>query len=263
MLESIDASLRQTRAGHIDLYQAHCWDQNTPIQETLSVFDDLVTSGKVRYIGCSNFAGWHIMKALGISDCNRWVRFASVQTQYSLMTRSPEWEIFPVCREHGVSINAWSPLAAGWLSGKYSRDHLPPEGSRMARVAGTKEAWEKILHADLNTQLPHPTAIQAEQAYQEQAQQHENERRWLIIDAVGAVAKTRGKTHSQVALAWLLAQPGVCSAVMGASKLTQLEDNLGSLGWALSDQEMAWLNKVSDPGLFYPHDFFQRYGVWR
>lgn len=263
MLDSVESSLRKIQTDYLDLYQAHCWDHLTPIEETLRTFDDLVTSGKVRYIGCSNFTGWHIMKSLSISDFNKWIRFSSVQSQYSLMARSPEWEILPVCREHGVSVNAWSPLAAGWLSGKYKRNSPPPAGSRMARVATTQEEWEKIINGAMNAQIPHPTKVKAEQEFQELMQNQETERKWHIIDAVGDVAKTRGKTYSQVALAWLLAQAGICSAVVGVSSLAQMEENLGSIGWELAKEEIDWLNKVSDPGLPYPHDFLSSYGQWR
>ena len=263
IMESVENSLRKTGSGYFDLYQCHCWDLCTPLEETLRTLDDLVSAGKVRYVGCSNFAGWHIMKSLGVSEKHGWVSFASVQSQYSLLERSPEWEILPVCREHGVSVNAWSPLAAGWLTGKYSRDKIPPPGSRMARIASTRKEWDKVLAAGLNAQIPHPTRIKSEQEYQELIRKNEGERRWRVIDAVGDVAKARGKTHAQVALAWLLAQPGVCSAVIGASSIEQLDENLGCLGWGLSNNEIGWLNTVSDPGLPYPHDFFAKYGVWR
>lgn len=266
MMKQIDESLKKIGTDYLDLYQAHCWDHITPIEETLSTFDALVKSGKVRYIGCSNFTGWHIAKSQAVSEKHNWVAFVSVQAQYSLMTRSAEFEIIPASIEHRVSVNCWSPLAAGWLSGKYHRDKMPPEGSRMARVAKTKEEWEQILSVGVDTQIPHPTKLKSEEEFRELMQKNENERRWRIIDAVGDVAKVHGKTHSQVAFAWLLAKPGVCSPVMGVSSLEQMDENLGSLGLRISTEEMNWLNKVSDQGKSYPHDFLEKYGYtapWR
>ncbi|MDD5673771.1 MAG: aldo/keto reductase [Chitinivibrionales bacterium] len=263
ILDSLDATLRKTGAEYIDLYQCHCWDPCTPIEETLRTLDDAVRAGKVRYIGCSNFTGWHIMKAFAESEKRGWVRFEAVQSQYSLLIRSPEWEIIPVCKEHGIAVNAWSPLAAGWLTGKYSRDKPPPTGSRMARIAKTPEEWEKILQMDVGSQIPHPTKVQSERKFRELSHTHESERRFRIIDAVGEVARTHGATHGQVALAWLLTQPGICCAVIGASSLDQLNENFCFDRVQLSEKEKEWLLTVSDPGLPYPHDFFAKYGIWR
>ena len=181
--------------------------------------------------------------------------------QYSLLARSPEWEILPVCREHNVSVTAWSPLAAGWLSGRYAREAPPPPDSRMGRIAKTKEEWDRILQVPVHTQVPHPTRLKSEADFQAMVEVKTLDHRWRIIEAVGNVAKSHGKTHAQVALAWLLAEHGVCSVLVGAKTPMQLDENLGADGLKLSDESLEWLNRVSDPGLPYPFDFFRRYGI--
>lgn len=264
ILDSVEESLRRTGTDYIDLLQLHCWDFVTPIEETLRALDDLVRAGKVRYAGCSNFLGWHVAKATALCQTKGYAGLASIQTQYSLLCRSPEWEIIPACIDGGVSVNVWSPLAAGWLTGKYKKDALPPEGSRMVRAAATQEEWDAILRAGLNTQIPHPSRAAAQKDYEAQTAQRETDRRWRVIEAVGDVAAAHGCSHAQVALAWLLAKPGVCSPVIGASSIAQLQDNIGSLEIRLASAEMEWLDKVSDPGRPYPLDFFDQYGIpWR
>jgi aryl-alcohol dehydrogenase-like predicted oxidoreductase len=261
--DSVEASLRRLQTDYIDLYQAHCWDHVTPLEETLRAFDDLVSAGKVRYIGASNFTGWHLAKAVATSAAHNWVRFESLQTQYSLITRSPEWDILPACRAEGVGVTIWSPLGAGWLSGKYRRDTVPPPESRMAHAAQTPEEWEKLTQIGPGATIPHPHKVASEAEFKRLQQVQEAERRWRVIEAVGDVAQARGATHAQVALAWLLAQPGVTAPVIGVRTVAQLGENLGCLNVALSEGELAWLNEVSDPGLPYPHDFLAQYGPWR
>lgn len=264
LLDSVENSLRKLQTDYIDVYQAHCWDFITPIEETMRVYDDLVTSGKVRYAGASNFTGWQITKAVAVSDACHWVRFASLQSQYSLLCRFPEWEIIPACNAAGVTVTAWSPLAAGWLSGKYKKDEMPAKGTRLADAVETEEDWKNVLQVGVNATVPHPRKLKEEEVYQKQINEIESDRRWRIIDAVGEVAKAHGKTYSQVALAWILNRPEQIIPIIGATKLAQLEDNLGSVGLKLTDAEMQWLNKVSDPGAPYPIDFFNQYGIpWR
>jgi aryl-alcohol dehydrogenase-like predicted oxidoreductase len=264
LLDSVENSLRKLQTDYIDVYQAHCWDFVTPIEETMRVYDDLVTSGKVRYAGASNFTGWQITKAVAASDACHWVRFSSLQSQYSLLCRFPEWEIIPACNAGGVSVTAWSPLAAGWLSGKYKKDEMPAKGTRLADAVETEEDWKNVLQVGVNATVPHPRKIKEEEVFQKRINEVESDRRWRIIDAIGDVAKANGKTHSQAALAWILNRPEQIIPIIGATKISQLEDNLGSVGWKLTDEEMQWLNKVSDPGTPYPMDFFNQYGIpWR
>lgn len=218
IMDAIDSSLRRLSTDYIDLYQAHCWDSHTPLEETLSTLDDLVRAGKVRYIGLSNFAAWQIAKSLSISDSRGWARFISVQPQYSLIVRDIEREIFPLCREEGLGVIPWSPLGGGFLSGKYGRDERPLAEYRLADV---DESWED--------------------GWQKRA----TDRNWRILDAVGEVAEARGKSCAQVALAWLLAQPGVAAPILGVRTLEQLEENLGCIGWRLSADELQRLAEVS------------------
>lgn len=261
IIDSVEESLRRIGSDYIDLLQLHCWDFVTPIEETLSVLDDLVHSGKVRYTGCSNFLGWHVMKAISASRINGYVSFASIQTQYSLLCRSPEWEIIPACIDAGMSVNAWSPLAAGWLTGKYKKDAMPPEGSRMARTVESQEEWDAVLCSGLSDQVPHPTRVIALHSAEATARQLNDDQRWLVIEALGDVAAAHGCSHAQAALSWLLAKPGVCSPVVGASSLKQLTGNIESLNVKLSVNEIEWLNRISDPGKPYPLDFFDKYGI--
>ena len=264
LMESIDRSLKKIGTDYIDLYQMHCWDEATPIDETLRVFDDITTAGKIRYAGASNFAGWHIMKALSVSEINKYVQIQSVQMQYNLLTRSPEWEILPVINEHGLSLTSWSPLAAGWLSGKYKKNVLPPSDTRMARFVKNKEEWDQVNKLDVHTQIPHPTQIIKQREFEIQAAQNDFVTRWRIIEAVKDVAANHeGASCSQVALAWLLAQPGCDSVVTGVSSNAQMDDNLKAMDLRLTEDELDWLNAVSHPGLPYPFDFFEKYGANR
>ena len=263
LMESIDATLKKTGAGYIDLYQAHCFDEYTPISETLEVFADLIRAGKVRYAGGSNFAGRHIAKTASYHELKGLPHFQSYQILYNLLTRTPEWEVIPAAEAAGSSINVWSPLAAGWLSGKYKRDEAPPDNSRMAKAVKTPEEWDKLLKTDLNRQFPHPrNRMEAAEHIKEEVQIN-NKKKWYIIDAVRTVAQKYGKSPSQISLAWLLAQPQVCSIISGVSKLEQMEDNLGAMDVAIEPSEMNWLNEISAPRLVYPYDFLNDYGKWR
>src|SRR5215207_3821354 len=222
LIRACEASLRRLGVDHIDLYQVHEWDGATPLEETLGALDHLVSSGKVRYIGCSNYAGWHLMKALGISERRGFQRFISQQIYYSLQARDAEYELVPVALDQGVGILVWSPLAGGLLSGKYRRGEPGPEGSR--HLTDWKE----------------PPVRDEDQLYD-------------VIEAAVEIGEAHGVSAAQVALAWLLARPGVSSLVVGARTEDQLADNLAAAELKLSDGERARLDELSAPPLIYPH----------
>jgi len=229
LLASVEASLRRLRTDYIDLYQVHCWDHVTPLDETLSTLDTLVRDGKVRYIGASNFNGWQLQKAVDLSRHMGWEPFTCLQPQYNLLCRSTEWELLPVCLNEGLGVVPWSPLRGGWLSGKYRRGMTAaPEGSRVA-VAG-EHGWGESWDA------------------------YNNERTWTVLDELYAVAEDIGKRPAQVAINWLLRRPGVTAPIIGARDLAQLEDNLGAAGWALDAKHMERLDRASDTGLPYPYN---------
>jgi aryl-alcohol dehydrogenase-like predicted oxidoreductase len=225
ILAGVEASLRRLGTDYVDLYQVHCWDRTTPLEETLSTLDALVHSGKVRYIGVSNFTGWQLQKAIDLSRCKGWESFVCLQPLYNLLDRYVEWELLPVCLNEGLGIIPWSPLRGGWLSGKYRRGMAsPPQGTRVkeAEEQGWSEAWSL----------------------------YNNERTWDILDEVFAIAQETGKTPAQVALNWLLQKPGVTAPIIGARTVAQLEDNLGAIAWTLATSQMERLDQVSD--LPYP-----------
>ncbi|HEY64661.1 MAG TPA: aldo/keto reductase [Caldilineae bacterium] len=233
ILAAVEASLRRLNTDYIDLYQVHAWDDATPLEETLSTLDDLVRSGKVRYIGASNFSGWQLQKAIDISKQMGWEPFRCLQPLYNLLDRSTEWELIPVCINEGVGVIPWSPLRGGWLTGKYRRGmEKPPEGTRvdLAERQGWSESWSR----------------------------YNNERTWRVIDELLAVAEEIGKTPAQVAINWLLRQPGVTAPIIGVRNLEQLEDNLGASGWALSEEHVKRLSEVSAVELPYPYDVLER-----
>ena len=231
IFDQIDASLHRLQTDYVDLYQMHCWDASTPLEETLRALDDLVRVGKVRYVGASNYTPSQLTRAIMLSQMNGWARFDCSQPEYSLLVRSTEWELLPLCRSEGIGVICWSPLAGGWLSGKYRRGQTPPPESRVGRA----DRWDDL------------------------PEQRESDRTWQIVDALIEVGQTRGATPAQVALNWLLQQPGVTAPILGARTLEQLEDNLGSVGWALSADEMAELNAASEIPLPSPYSFIARY----
>ena len=212
ILAGVENSLRRLKTDYIDLYQVHCWDKGTPLEETLSTLDSLVKSGKVRYIGASNFNGWQLQKALDLSRKMGWEPFSCLQPQYNLLCRSTEWELIPVCQNEGLGVIPWSPLKGGWLSGKYQRGMTtPPKGSRVeiAEEKGWSESWSA----------------------------YNNEHTWTVLDALFAVAEEVSKTPAQVALNWLLQRPGVTAPIIGARTMAQLEDNLKASGWSLNENK--------------------------
>jgi aryl-alcohol dehydrogenase-like predicted oxidoreductase len=222
LIAACEASLRRLRADHIDLYQVHEWDGQTPLEETLSALDDLVRSGKVRYVGCSNYAGWQLVKALGLSERLQLERFVSQQIHYTLQAREAEYELVPAGLDQGVGIMVWSPLAGGLLSGKYRRGEQGPEGAR-----GLSD-WGEPPVRD-------PDAL------------------YDVVDVLVEIAEARGVSAAQVALAWLLGRPGVSTVVIGARTDEQLADNLGAADLSLTDDERARLDEVSAPPLLYPY----------
>jgi aryl-alcohol dehydrogenase-like predicted oxidoreductase len=221
LIAACEASLRRLGTDHIDLYQVHEWDGQTPLEETLHALDALVQSGKVRYVGCSNYAGWQMTKALGISAREGYQRFVSQQVYYSLQARDAEYEIVPSAIDQGVGILVWSPLAGGLLSGKYRRGQDGPAGARHL------------------TDWNEPPVRDPEQLYD-------------VIEALVEIGEVRGVSAAQVALAWLLGRPGVTSLVVGARTDEQLADNLAAADLKLTDEERRRLDEVSAPPLLYP-----------
>ena len=230
ILQSVEDSLRRLQTDHIDLLQVHCWDRGTPLDETLSTLDGLVKSGKVRYIGASNYTGWQLQKAIEMSRANGWEPFTCLQPQYNLLTRSTEWELVDVCVNEGLGIIPWGPLRGGWLSGKYRRGMTEPiANTRIAQAEqeGWGERWSRL----------------------------NNEHTWTVIDALHAVAEATGKHPAQVALRWLLQKRGVTAPIIGARTMDHLNSNLGAVGWSLDDAHMQQLDEASAPDLPYPYDF--------
>jgi aryl-alcohol dehydrogenase-like predicted oxidoreductase len=221
LIEGCEASLRRLRTDHIDLYQVHEWDGQTPLEETLDTLDGLVRAGKVRYVGCSNYAAWQLVKALGISDRLGLQRFVSQQIYYSLQAREAEYELVPAALDQGLGILVWSPLAGGLLSGKYRRDSQPEEGRHLTN-------WDE------------PPIRHREQLYD-------------IVDALVEIGDGRGVSAAQVALAYTLGKPGVTSLVIGARKEEQLVDNLAAADLELAADERARLDEVSALPLLYPY----------
>ncbi len=232
IVEAIEASLRRLDTDYIDLYYAHCWDLLTPLEESLRAFDDLVAAGKVHYIGVSNFRAWQIMKALTISDAYGWARYVAAQMQYSLVVRYIEHEFTSLCLDQGIGIIPWGPLGGGFLSGKYSPGDKPDYGRLAVQGDDGEEAWHR----------------------------RNRERNWRIVEAVGEIAEARDKTHPQVALAWLLAQPAVTAPIIGVRTEEQLEDNLGAVGWKLSAEELKRLDEASALPETYPYRFIEEIG---
>jgi aryl-alcohol dehydrogenase-like predicted oxidoreductase len=231
IIEACEASLRRLGTDYIDIYQAHCFDSLTPLEETLRAFDDLVRAGKVRYIGCSNYSGWHVMKALAISERRGLERFASQQIYYSLAGREAERELIPLALDQGVGVLVWSPLAFGFLSGKYRRGGARPEGARLAQM--------------------------------DVVELRDEQRVYTILDALEEIARARGVSVPQVALNWVMRRPAVSCVLVGARTEQQLRDNLAAATWQLSEEEMKRLNEVSAIPFAYPQWHQRRFGAER
>ena len=221
LVEATDASLNRLGVDHIDLLQLHGQDYNTPVEETLATLDQLVRSGKVRYIGCSNFSGWHLMKSLAASDRYGYARYVAHQAYYSLLNRDYEWELLQLGRDQGVGALIWSPLGWGKLTGKIRRGQPPQPGTRAHAIPET-------------------------------GPQYDEERLFAIVDALDGVAAETGKTIPQIALNWLLRRPTVSSVIIGARNEEQLVQNIGAVGWKLTPEQVAKLDAVSDVLPAYP-----------
>jgi aryl-alcohol dehydrogenase-like predicted oxidoreductase len=218
---ALDDSLRRLGIEQIDLYQMHAWDALTPLEETLRFLDDAVASGKIGYYGFSNYLGWHITKAVQIAKARGWAAPVTLQPQYNLLVRDIEFEVVPACLDADIGLLPWSPLAGGWLAGKYQRDTVPTGATRLG------ENPERGMEA--------------------YAPRNAEERTWQVIDAVKSIADARGTSSAQVSLAWLAARPAVTSVILGARNQSQLADNLGAADLQLSTEETSRLTEVSAP----------------
>jgi aryl-alcohol dehydrogenase-like predicted oxidoreductase len=224
IVRTVEESLRRLKTDRIDLYQIHMQDIDTPEEETLRALDDLVRAGKVLYLGASNYAAYRLTDSQWISRTEHLHRFVSLQMQYSLLVRELEREHIPVCRQFGLGVLPWSPLAAGFLSGKYARNQAPPPGVRLAK-------WKDRFAG------------------------YDNERGWRTLEAVTAIAADKHTTPAAVSLAWLLAKPTVTSVIFGARSLEQLDDNLKAADVKLSTEEVQKLDEASAFELGYPYTF--------
>ena len=222
LIRECERSLKRLRTDHIDIYYMHEWDGVTPVEEKLAALDTLVQQGKVRYIGCSNYSGWHIMKSLAVSDRDRRPRFVTQQIHYTLEAREAEYELLPISVDQGLGVLVWSPLAAGLLSGKHRRGVVTPEGTR--QFAG----WTEPPIRDV-------------------------EKLWNIVDVLVSIGDSRGVSAAQIALAWLLTRPGVSSLVFGGRIEAQFHDNFAAVSLTLTAEEIALLSEVSSIPLIYPY----------
>ncbi|GKQ53771.1 aldo/keto reductase [Bradyrhizobium sp. Ce-3] len=222
LVAAVDAALRRLGTDYIDLLQLHAFDAFTPIDEVLSTLDTLVRAGKLRYVGASNFSGWHLMKSLGIAERHGWPRYVAHQVYYSLVGRDYESELMPLALDQGVGALVWSPLGWGRLTGKIRRGQPLPANSRLHETAQFGPAVD-------------------------------DEKLYAIVDALDAVAAETGRSVAQVAIAWLLTRPSVSSVIMGARDEGQLRDNLGAVGWSLTAGQIARLDKASAVMPAYPY----------
>jgi aryl-alcohol dehydrogenase-like predicted oxidoreductase len=231
LIRSVEGSLRRLGTDYIDLFQLHGFDALTPAEETLGTLNDLVQSGKIRYLGCSNFSGWHLMKSLSVSDKHGWSRYVANQVYYSLIGRDYEWDLMPLGIDQKVGAIVWSPLGWGRLTGKIRRNQPLPESSRLHGTADSAPpVTDEILFG--------------------------------VIEALDEIGKETGKSIPQVAINWLLQRPTVSSVIVGARNEEQLRQNLGSVGWNLTSEQVARLDKVSTVTPIYPnwhqHEFTER-----
>ena len=222
LIPACEASLRRLKTDYIDIYQMHGFDALTPVEETLSALNNLVQSGKVRYIGCSNFSGWHLMKSLDVSERYGWSRYVAHQAYYSLIGREYEWELMPLGIDQGVGCLVWSPLGWGRLTGKIRRNQPLPKESRLHKTAD------------------YGPPVDDDYVYK-------------VVDALDEVAKETGKTVPQIALNWLLQRPTVANVIIGARNEEQLRQNLGAVGWNLTPAQVAKLDAASAVTLMYPY----------
>lgn len=224
LIRSVEASLRRLQTDYLDLFQIHVFDDGTPFEETLSTLDTLVRSGKVRFVGASNYSGWQLQKSIDLAKLHNWEPFVSLQPLYNLLRRDAELELLPVCHNEGLGVLCWSPLEGGWLSGKYSPEMTAPPAD--SRFAEQPDAW----------------------------QQQATTERWQVLEAVHSVADAVDRPVAQVALRWLLHNPRVTAPIVGARTLDQLRSNLGSAEWSLSEEHLATLDAASSRPLPYPYE---------
>jgi aryl-alcohol dehydrogenase-like predicted oxidoreductase len=224
LTRAVEASLRRLGTDYIDLFQLHAFDALTPIEETLGTLDDLVQAGKLRYVGCSNFSGWHLMKSLAVADKYNLPRYVAHQAYYSLVGRDYEWELMPLGLDQKVSAVVWSPLGWGRLTGKIRRGHPLPEQSRL----------RNDVTRDGGPQVP-------------------DEQLYRVVDALEEIAKETGKNVPQIALNWLLTRPTVANIIIGARNEEQLRQNLGAIGWTLDAEQIAALDRASVMPAAYPY----------
>jgi aryl-alcohol dehydrogenase-like predicted oxidoreductase len=224
LLKSVDGCLRRLKTDYIDLFQLHGFDAVTPVEETLSTLNDLVHAGKIRYIGCSNFSGWHLMKSLAVSDRYGWPRYVAHQAYYSLVGRDYEHELMPLAMDQKVGAVVWSPLGWGRLTGKIRRGQPLPEQSRL----------QSKLNRDIGPPVP-------------------DEQIYNVVDAIDVIAKETGKTVPQIALNWLLQRPSVSTVIIGARNEEQLRQNLASVGWNLTAEQVKQLDDASAKTPAYPY----------
>jgi aryl-alcohol dehydrogenase-like predicted oxidoreductase len=222
LIRACEASLRRLGTDYIDIYHLHGFDALTPIEEVLSTLNNLIVSGKVRYIACSNFSGWHLMKSLEVADKYGWARYVGHQVYYSLIGREYEWELMPLAVDQGVGALVWSPLGWGRLTGKVRRGQPLPAESRLHKTA------------DMGPQV-------------------DDEHLFKVVDALLEVAKETGKSVTQVALSWLVQRPSISTVIFGARNEEQLRQNLGAVGWSLSSEQIAKLDAASDVTPVYPY----------
>ncbi len=224
LLESVDKALKRLGTDYIDLFQLHGFDALTPVEEVLSTLDGLVRSGKIRYLGCSNFSGWHLMKSLAVSEARGYERYVAHQAYYSLVGREFEWELMPLGLDQRVGTVVWSPLGWGRLGGKLRRGQPMPEVTRLqnkATASGGPQVPDELL--------------------------------FRVVDALDEVAKETGKTVAQIALNWVASRPGVSTVIMGARNEEQLKANLGAVGWSLTVDQVAKLDAASAVPMTYPY----------
>jgi aryl-alcohol dehydrogenase-like predicted oxidoreductase len=224
LVKACEDSLKRLNTDHIDIYHLHGFDANTPIDETLRALDNLVQSGKVRYIACSNFSGWHLMKSLSVSERYGWSKYIAHQAYYSLLNRDFEWELMPLGLDQQIGTIVWSPLASGKLTGKYRKNHPVPQDARVAQGGSPV----------LNTSA-------------------DEERLYNIVDVLDDLAKETGKTIAQISLNWLLQRPTVANIIIGARNEAQLKQNLDAIGWDLTVDQVKKLDKVSEILPTYPY----------
>jgi aryl-alcohol dehydrogenase-like predicted oxidoreductase len=222
LIRSCEDSLRRLKTDYIDIYHMHGFDGNTPVEETLSALNDLIQSGKIRYIACSNFSGWHLMKSLSVSEKYGWAKYIAHQAHYSLLSREFEWELMPLALDQNIGTIVWSPLSAGRLSGRYRRNSMAPADGRIAQGGGEGPAVPEDFF-------------------------------YGIIDILDEIAAETEKTVAQVALNWVLQRPTVSNVVIGARNEEQLVQNLGAIGWNLTVEQIKRLDIASEKAPIYPY----------